>query len=364
MITILTLLLIPFLVALGFLFFGGKKFTLLDFAVQLGACILLTSICAGVIRYNNVSDTEQLNGKITAKHRDRVSCSHSYQCMCITSCDSKGSCSQSCSTCYEHSYDIEWVVDTSIGHSFDIDRVDRQGLHEPARWDQVTIGEPFTMNHRTVNYIKAAPNTLFQYQGLTEKYKTALPTYPDNVYDYYHLNRLVTVGGSIPDASMWNKTLEEMNADLGARKQVNMVVVIVTNLPEEYFYALEQSWYGGKKNDAVLVIDVDSSGKIQWTNVMAWTGNKIFLVDLRDKVNAIGNLNREAILGVFRDSVEGSYVRKHMKDFAYLESSITPSLTQYIVSIILGLILSIGLGIYFENNNPFNEREGYNGYRY
>jgi hypothetical protein len=244
-----------------------------------------------------------------------------------------------------------------LNNRFTINRLDRQGLDEPPRWDAITVGEPYSETRGYTNYIKGAPDTLFRHQGLTEKYKGALPAYPQNVYDYYKLNRLVTVGVDLPDASQWNQDLMELNADLGQKKQVNTLIVVVKNQPDDYFYALEQQWMGGKKNDVVLVVSVDDTSKIQWVNTMAWTDNKIFQVALRDSVMGVGILNREQIIGALHSNIQANFLRKPMKDFEYLSRTVKPTTTQWIVAMVLGLILSVGLSIFLEMNDIFDEEQ-------
>jgi hypothetical protein len=356
------MLIIPILVSLGFLVFGGRKFTLKKFALDVAVQALLMCCVAYGVSCQNTADTEILNGRVTSKTRDEVSCEHSYQCNCYQSCTSDGkggeSCTTICQTCYEHSYDVDWDVHTSIGRTIEIDRVDRQGLDEPPRWRSVKVGEPISVSHGFTNYVKGSPDTLFRHQGLAEKFKDKIPGYPGNIYDYYRLNRLVSVGLSVGDAQQWNQDLMEMNADLGAAKQVNAVVVVTKNQPEDYFYALEQEWIGGKKNDVVLVIDVDDAGKIDWTNVMAWTDNKIFQVALNDSVRQVGSLNREAIMATLRENISKNFIRKPMKDFEYLSGLIKPTTGQWIFAMVFGLALSLGLGFYLENNDIFNEEYG------
>ena len=356
---LLTMLIIPTLVALGFLILGGKKVTLKEFLTQMGVQLVLMTIIAYGVSCQNTHDIEILNGRVTNKVRDEVSCRHSYQCNCYQSCssDSKGnqSCTTICQTCYEHSYDVDWDVHTSIGHTIGIDTVDRQGLVQPPRWTAVIIGEPVSVLHSYTNYIKGSPDTLFRHQGLEEKYAKSIPSYPGGIYDYYRLNRLVSVGLTLNDAKLWNADLSELNATLGARKQVNIVVVAVKNAPEDYYYALEQSWIGGKKNDVVLVISVDEANKIQWTQVMAWTDNKMFQVSLRDQVNSVGTLDRDPIIRALSNSVGAFYERKPMKDFEYLSGLIKPTTGQWIFSMVFGLLLSVGLGIFFYKQDVYNE---------
>ena len=269
----LLLLLFPLLAAVGsFLFFKGITWKELGLLVV--AEMIVAGASVGIIYCMDTSDNEIWNGWITSKKQEWTSCSHSYSCNCHEVCSGSGknrSCSNQCDTCYEHSNDWNWMVYTSNNESIDIDRVDRQGVFTPPRWAAIRMDEPTARSHRYTSYIKAAPDSLFRHQGLAEKYAGKIPKYPGEVYDYYHINRLVTQGLSASYPEVWNDGLEKINADLGAKKQVNMIVVL-TSEADTWYYALEQSWIGGKKNDVILVIGVDpSTSAPRWAQVMDWT---------------------------------------------------------------------------------------------
>lgn len=344
------LLLVPLVAIAGF-YFAKNAITKKEFAVQVGVQVVVAGVAALLVHYSSVHDTEVWNGVVTAKESNHVSCEHSYSCHCRT--DSKGH--ESCDTCYEHSYDIDWDVHTSNGETITIDRVDRRGTDEPPRFTRVVIGEPTTRPHGYTNYVKASPDTLFRHQGLTEKYQTVLPKYPDQLYDYFHVDKLVTQDVHVDDRAAWNLGLEKLNAEVGRPKQANVIVVLVRNQPQEYFYALEESWIGGKKNDVVLVVGLDDLLKPQWVTVMAWTTQEIFKVKLRDDVTALGTLDRDKVLATLKADVNQYYVRKPMADFEYLEASITPTPTQWAVSLIISLIISIVLTIVFIRVDLFGE---------
>lgn len=359
--TFLLFLICPLLVALGF-FFILKGITWKELGLLILAELIVAGVSVVIVYHMNTSDEETWNGWVSQKKQEWTSCTHSYQCRCRTetSCSGSGknkSCSTSehCDTCYEHSNDWNWVVYTSNKESIEIDRIDRQGSSTPPRWAAIRIGDPTAQTHSYTSYIKAAPDTLFRHQGLTEKYANKIPKYPGKIYDYYHINRLVTQGLSVTDPQAWNEGLEKINSDLGAKKQANMIVVLTTE-PDSWYYALEQSWIGGKKNDVILVIGMDAStGKPQWAQVMCWTTAKIFEVKLRDAVRDLPSITPEATLKVMHDNVEQYFKRKPMKDFEYLQASITPSGTEYTISILIGLLIA-GLLIWlFEVKDIFGD---------
>lgn len=337
------------MVFLGFLFvplllliagyFLSKQISGKALALSLAIVACVAGISTAICYYDNVSDIEVWNGSVSGKRQDRVSCGHSYSCNCRScSCDSKGNCSTCCDTCYEHTWDYNWNVYTTNQETITIDRVDRQGVSTPPRWTVVQVGEPTTVSHRYDNYIKGSPGTLFKKTGQLEKFAASIPKYPQP-YDYYKMDRLLVEPGLIHDQYSWNQQLADINAKLGHKKQVN-AMVLITKKPREFYYALEQAWIGGKKNDAILVVGVDSNMHPSWVEVMAWVLDEGFKVRLKDAVLALSEVNREGTLALFEKSIAVDYKRKPMHDFEYLKASIVPSSLQWFLSILIGSISS------------------------
>lgn len=342
------LLLVPVLIALGAYLLGRGRVTIGEFAIQLVAQCAVAGVSAAVIYYGNTADLETWNGRVASKKQEWVSCQHSYPCRCRTVCSRTGkstSCRTVCDTCYEHSNDWDWAVYTTNSERIEIARVDRRGSSEPPRFTAVKIGEPTAQTHSYTNYIKAAPDTLFRRTGLVEKFKGKLPGYPQVVYDYYRMDRALVPA----DRDSWAAALSELNAELGASKQVNVIIATTAETSQDFAPALEQHWLGGKKNDVVVLLSV-TGAKINWAYVMAWTDKQIFKVKLRDDVQAIGVMDRDKILSAIRSNVNAHYVRKPMKDFEYLASSITPTPTQWVISLLFGIAVSVGLGVFFYKN--------------
>lgn len=349
---LLLLLFIPLLIALFNYVVFNKKISVKEFWLHILCQFVIASLSVSLIYFSNTYDVEIWNGSVIDKKFERVSCRHSYQCNCVEHCstDSEGDedCYEICQTCYEHDYDIDWKVYSNI-RTWNIDTVDRQGLEEPPRWSEVKIGDPVSIRKTYINYIKASPNTLFKQQGLVDKYKSELPDYPSNIYDYYKINRIVDLAGQIKDIQLWEKDLFILNSVLGYQKQVNIVIVFLREKPREFISALEQYWLGGKKNDVVLVINLVNE-EINWVDVLAWTDNEIFKIELRDAILDLKTLEKNKVLITLSEQINKNYVRKPMKDFEYLKSSITPTTAQWIIFSLFGLISSIVLSIYFYQN--------------
>lgn len=356
------LLVVPLLVAGSFFILTKHAITWKEFLSHIGISTIVATVSVAILHYSNTADIEIWGGHVRDKQRERVHCRHSYPCNCRQVCSGTGQssvCSTVCDTCYRHSFDYDWAVYSTDGGRIRIKTLDSQGLRKPPRWTAVKIGEPSASAHIFTNYIKGASDSLFSYQGLVEKYKGMLPPYPGTIYDYYRVNRLVTVGVKVKDVERWNDELMRWNDALGALKQVVLGIVIVKAVDMDYFNALQQHWVGGKKNDFILVMSVDGD-KILWAEVMAWSVNKVAEVEARDAVMQIGRLEYNPgsepdapseITTVMAAAVKKSFVRKPMEDFEYLSSSVQPTWWQFIIAFVLNVALSVLAGYIFHAND-------------
>lgn len=328
-----------------------KKFGNTIMIREAAAATFVAFVCVFVIweagSYGSMSDTQILNGKVQSKNSQIVSCSHSYSCRCRT--DSKGS--RSCDTCYEHSFDKNWVVHTTVG-SLNITRVDRPGYIEPPRYSRVVIGESASIESSYINYIKASPNSIFHYmQTEVGQYHEKIPEYP-SVIDYYRINRVI--GGD----ELLNVTLNDGLRSLGTQKEVNIIVVKTTEKSSNYGKALEQVWLGGKKNDIVVVISLDGN-KINWTYVFSWSKQSIVNVQIRDAINNLGTYDSLKVGQIILENTQKSFVRKSMKEFEYLLNEFSPPTWVLVLTLIFGSLLSFGFS-YWCHVNQFRNKEKFN----
>lgn len=348
---ILLVLLIPVVIAI-ISFILSRSISLGEFAAHITIQLFVAAISMGVLTCANVTYKEVWNGQVIKKTKERVHCRHSYPCNphpCM--CDDKGNCSTCWDRCYEHSYDIDWDVHDNTGNIWTINTVDRQGLIQPLRWTTVEKGDPTSHIHYYKDYLKASKTTIYKSEGAEEyikKYEKILPRYPIQIYDYYNLNRILTVGIKIENHKEYSKLLSELNGRIGRIKQCNVIIVIVNDKPKEFFYALAQQWAGANKNDIVLVISVDNN-EIMWANVMALSNSNIFQVKLRDEIESLKTLDMDQVLISTEDSIKKYYTRKRMREFKYLLAEIQPEIWQIVVTMIIGICISLGLSFWFHS---------------
>jgi hypothetical protein len=356
-------LIIALLVAAGSYVFFKDTFTTKEFALHVVISIVVAGGTVGIIYYQNTSDTEMWNGRVSKKYRETVPCSHSYSCDCHTTCSGSGknrTCTEYCDTCYRHyrgsrkirGNDYNWVVKTTNNEKLKIARIDSQGVKEPPRWTKVILGEPTSVPHHFVNYLKANPDTILRQKGHLEKFPD-VPEHP-KVYDYYRARRVIPYGISVTDLNAWDTALDNINADLGSKKQVNMILLLSKNKPYEYVYAVEEKWIGGKKNEAILFINTDSDGKIDWAKVVSWSKEKRFDVQLESDIHDLETLSINGVMGAIRTNISKNFVRRPMEEYKFLAARVTPTTTQWVIALILNLAISIGVGVVLHREDLFN----------
>lgn len=347
---ILALLALPTIWIIASKFIFKYEISFKEILIQFGITLVFVIGAYEISRASLTSDTEILNGTVMSKYKEQVSCEHSYDCNCTT--DDKGH--TTCSTCYEHFADYDWNVGTNVG-TIEIDRVNRQGTEEPPRWTSVNIGEAASVEKHFKNYIKGAPRSIFNQNDikLDAKFKSMIPQYP-HVYDYYRINRVISIGVPLVNPSILNDKLSEILKVLGPSKQANITFVFVKTDDQSYRYVLERAWLGGKKNDIIVVIGVVQYPNISWVDVITLgknANNNMLQVKLRDDLLALQTVdNYDSIIGIVNTDVKSNFNRKHMEDYAYLDKEIQPSMTAMMVLFVLTLLCNVGLSIFFFKN--------------
>lgn len=325
--------------------------------------ILVTSaaISAGIITSNSdsiVGDTEILSGRVIGKSQETVGCSHSYSCNCRPVVRGYGKDQYTvieCDTCYEHTHDYDWMVQTTVG-DIEIDRVDRQGVDIPPRWAAVVKDEPVAKEHRYKNWIKGAKASAFNREGERLSKTYAIPAYP-SVYDYYRIRRIASdnpslFGGKLDAAE---RSLADALRGLGPDKQVSVSIFHTSRYDREYGRAVYNAFSGGKKNDVMVVIGTDTVGKINWVTVTSYSTNDLVNVKMRDDIMALDNVARvDEIVSKITDDIARHFSRKRMRTFEYLSNDIEyVSTTEIVILCICMSVFGAGVVAAMRRNDMF-----------
>lgn len=304
--------------------------------------VITCGLVAGVYFADNWAkgaDTMILNGQVTGKERNRVSCSHSYPCRCRPSCSGAGttrSCYTKCDTCYEHLFDYDWDVYSSIGN-VTINRVDRQGTIEPPRWTAVKIGEPFSKESSYYNFVKAASFSIFNRTQIESA--EVVPAYI-GVVDYYKIDRIVKFGIPNFDTSKLNDGLNNALRSLDPQKKANIVVVF-HNKDSKWTEIVKAKSLGGKINDITIMIGLNKDNTFKNVNVYSWSKNDMVNVVLRDTILAIGKYEPDMLTSVISSSIQKYYVHRSIKEFEYLKEEIQVSENVLIALLILSFLVPL-----------------------
>lgn len=359
------LLLIPILAPLIALQMTGR-FTRdmlpLAAAFSAGGALVLGLIIMAFTSYTS-SDTEVLTGYVTTKEINRFSCAtntsnpcqNDFPCHCRVISYECGTdktpetCSRTeCDRCYTYSWEQNFYIDSSLQgeRAYKISRIDPQGMQTPPRWAAVHHGDPVSITNTYDSYLLDAANSVFAQDGAAEeKYKAKIPTYPLRIYDYYKIDRLVTVGKVRVDDRKWNEEISRALAQVGPRKQANIVVVIAEGVGMDFANAVRRAWKGFKKNDIVIFVGVDTEGKLVWTRTMSWSKASIVNVTMENELlmKFEGKvLEPVSFMATAKAVALAHFERRSMEEFKYLKAESELSTTQSVWLWIFTFLIPIG----------------------
>lgn len=332
------------------------KITILESVVSMVVACVAFSVIFFFGKYNQTLDYEIWSGEIVKKERNHGSYVRSYSCNCRSVCSGSGKnevCSEQCDTCYEDRYTVTWEAISNIG-KFTIKSLDSGSSTvyfspDPQRYSIIQNGDPVSKKVAFTNYVKAVPDSIFHNKVIDEKFKKIIPDYPDKVYDFYHIDRVLDVGVNIPLLSSWNKSLSSLMCELGYISKANIVIVFVNTSDESYVESLKTSWLNGKKNDVIIVIGMTSYPNIDWVRVFGWSDEELFKLELADEIRNQKKVNPIGTLDIIKKHVQKSFKYKNMDDFEYLENEVEPPIWVIILAVILSLMISFFTTIFVKN---------------
>lgn len=326
-----------------------REITLKEWGMQfvgllVGAFISVCLIAISSMMYSG--DISIFNGYVTDKARVEVSCEHQYvcgeTCHTVTERDSQGRTSSRrvCEPVYcdEHSHDVDWDVHTTLG-TWTINRIDRQGLKEPPRWELVEPGDPVAEARSVANFLLLDENRFLTDPAIMEKYKDKLMTYPIPK-DYYNITRVLNDNNQDYDAiNIW---LNDQLREDGAKYELNIVLVVTTN-PVDYYYAMMQWWRGARKNDVIIFYGVDDMEKIQWSKAISFAdgqNNQVMLSGLQSMT-----YGRDFGVGLVKEQyakITKEFNRIPNSTFKYMKEGWTPPVWWVVCISIVNLLVTIG----------------------
>ena len=337
------LILVPFAV-------GAAAYLFLHETVSVKEYLILTAVscaCAWglyeIATFAAMRDTEHWNGRIEKKNEGTQSCCH-----CRSECvsyDKKGSCQSYRQVC-DHFQDYYWTLDLSTGDTVGVSC--DTGSSPPKWWKEAKKGAPAAVEKSYTNYLKADPDSLML-PAEAEQYLDRVPGFPE-IKNYYQVDKVLS-DGSVNVPSSLRKGLAEMNADLGARYQVDVVLVLTSLKDPLYASAVEYKWTKGPKNAVTIVMGVEGD-RVMWSRVVTLSKVEVLKVELRDKLPGM-SLSGSEILGTIRSEIQTQFHRTPMAEFEYLATDVRIPWWLTFLAYFFDFAIVTGLLFYMHNRRTF-----------
>jgi hypothetical protein len=342
-------------------------------------------------RMSSASDTEVWNGVVTGKDSIKHSCpfgwnrSRSYHCNVYSTrevyngrkctptyrTNSDGKRVKTGETCrnvyrteynYHYEWEQDWYIQTSL-RKFYVRRQDSQGAVEPARYTSAQVGDPVSVTNSFENVIKAVPASLFDVNdSIMSDYANMIPTYPSQIYDMYKINRVLNVQANVTSEQVndLNLRIGKLLGKLNPQKQINIVVILTSSPDSSFMDAVEYSWLGGKKNDLVVGVNIDSSNQVQWAKAFTWgrsTGNEDLVGTLSGAIT--GEFSVDNVYNAIEQNVQ-LFKRPSAAQFEKFKAKVLAPTWVAIACFILSSIACMLIFVWAKNEKPV--RRGSNSF--
>ena len=377
-------LLIPFAIGL-YLVLNHKDYVLKEFAIQVAVTLTFLFLMY-LLLFSTTTDLVQKefwNGKVSKfeyyeKWTEKVTYTEEE---CSGSGDNRR-CRTVTKTRNEY-HSPYWQIITTNGETisisknkFDKARSEFGSIHHNIyRMNKVSFGDgnkyistpnkviPTAVPHKYTNYVIASKLNVVNEQVSEEELAPIIKSgkmrnYPSGYKGHYgerKLRRIIDTTGFSNQTELLNK-LDHSSASLGSYKQVNPIIYI-TDQGRDFSRLLKAHWKGGKKNDVTLILGIDTdTKKIVWSDVITYTNNTDFIVDLQNNFIDMNISDSKGIISKFNSLIAKGYKRKPMEEFSYLKENITLEWYWQLLVFVGNLILSFYLFMILlekEIPNPF-----------
>ena len=345
--------LVPVVIAL-FLALTHKEYIWKEFGIQVAATFAYVAIIYSLLFSvtTDIWDTNYFNGKVASstyyeEWDEKVTYTETYSC---GTSKNPRTCTR-IKTRIDH-HPAYYQIKTNLGESISISRGEYlQAKREfgtkfvnISRSNQVSYGDgdkyvshpnkiiPTSVGHTYENLVAVAKDNVIHTKVPKEEIQQlvkvgVLREYPilyEGKYGETKLNRIIDTTGRIKNPNKQLEILNHITTRVGITKQANPILYIVDSEKYDRSFkdALSQYWKMGKKNDVTLVLGVDKKGNVQWSDVICFTNNTDFIIDMGNAFKDI-SINSPTVLTKLEYHINKSYIRKPMKEFEYLKENIT-----------------------------------------
>lgn len=376
---------IPILVSVIILIFWLHKVVWWEVLLLIVPSALIILLMNTIIVAYNTSDTEYLGSYITRVNyyepwNERVSCRHPIYCTRSYPCGTAKS-PRTCTSTYVcghvHPYDVDyhpekWTKEDNYKYEYSISqsefnllrkRFETKEYFVELNRDYHTIdgdayctdwaGEPerssvITKEGSYTNKIRAS-HSVFKFEDISEKEKKrwSLYEYP-NVTDY---KQKVVLGKNIDNLT--ERKLQYVNGYYGPKKQFKLFVLFFKNQSMDVVNKQKSYWEGGNKNEFIVCIGVDNSGRFEWVDAFSWMSKPALEAEVEDFITEYEDVNLKKFADWLPKQVATHWKRRDFKDFEYLQLELTNNQLWWVM--ITLTIYNIIMSLWIVNNEVENK---------
>jgi hypothetical protein len=376
---------IPILVSVIILLFWMKKVVWWEVLLLIVPSALIILFMNTIMVSYNTSDTEYLGSYIKKVNYyepwdERVPCRHPIYCTRTYPCGSAKS-PRTCTSTYVcghvHAYDVDyhpkyWTKEDNYKKEYDISHSDFIYLRKLFATNQYFVelnrdyhsidgdayytnwaGEPerssvITKEGSYTNKIRAS-HSVFKFEDITEKEvaKWSLYEYPE-VSDY---KQKVVLGKKVDGRT--ERKLQYINGYYGPKKQFKLFILFFKNQSMDVVNKQRSYWEGGNKNEFVVCIGVDNSGRFEWVDAFSWMSKPALEVEVEEFISRTEDVKLKKFADWLPSQVDAHWKRRDFNDFEYLQMELTETQLWWIMIILM--IYNIAMSVWVINNESENK---------
>lgn len=209
---------------------------------------------------------------------------------------------------------------------------------------------PVSVSRPYMDYRRGSSTAITR--GSTAGFEELLPDYPgfaSTALGDIDFQRVVYAGPVALDgnfAGAVDRRLDLALMEVGAKREVNVIVVVAATDRIKFFNALYEHWQGAAKNDVVVVVGYPD-GKLSWCRVLALSASSEFATRLASRIHELGTLEGKSdelvdtIISQIDAPGGAGYQRISMDEMAHLASSIEFAWWAQALVILLGCMAMV-----------------------
>lgn len=297
-----------------------------------GACAIAGIAFFFAAMWISATSYEIISGHVTGKEVVYDPTTETYSC----GTDSKGNTKTCTRTVPRWRFEVQADVGTWWDHSYSRWSV-------PSVYERAVIGEPFAKEKMFMNYQYVNEETVMV--NKRNAYAQWLPDYP-SVYDGYRVDHAFS---NVLNVDELNRAIANAQKVWGPKYGVNVIVAIVHEKQEGFADALRDKWVGGKKNDVVLTMYINSELHVtrarvfsRSTSTKRTTEYADFNTTVRENAQRIDTVNTQQIIKVFDESLP-FFEREDLAQHDYGAASYSASWWVNLLGALVILIVAFGI---------------------